>query len=714
MPKRSPSSRKETNNLAVNKKPNDIQNVMELKGFKETARTIFDHCKKIVDADGGYVGLLSEDGREMHLLFLDAGGRPCTVDTARPMPIRGLRGQAIRLRKAVHCNDLPASEWQELLPEGHVRLDNVLFAPLIIQDKVVGLLGLGNKPSGFNEQDAGTATTFADLAAIALQNSRTLESLEHSEERFRSVAQTASDAIISADSQGRIVFWNNAAQAIFGWPADEMIGKLVTKIMPEHYRADHQAGMQRLITTEEARVIGRTVELAGLRRDGSEFPVELSLSKWQTREGIFFAGIVRDITVRRQVEEALRKVHDELELRVQERTAELAKANEVLKIEITERKRAKEEIQRQIKHLNALHTIDIAIAGSLDLHLTLNIALEQIIAQLGMDAADVLLLNPHTQTLEYASGRGFRGKAIERSRCRLGEGHAGRAALERRTVHISDLPAAIQEFVRAELLSGEDFATYTGVPLIAKGEVKGILEVYHRTSFDPSAGLSQVSEPERLSFLEILAGQVAIAVDSAQLFTGLQRSNIELSIAYDTTIEGWSRALDMRDKGTEGHTQRVTELTLQLARGMGMSEAELVHIRRGCLLHDIGKMGIPDNILLKPGPLADEEWVIMRKHPQHAFEMLSPIAYLRPALDIPGCHHEKWDGSGYPRGLKGEQIPLAARIFAVIDVYDAMTSDRPYRKACPKTRVLEHIRAGAGSYFDPKVVEAFLRVTNEA
>ncbi len=184
--------------------------------------------------------------------------------------------------------------------------------------------------------------------------------------------------------------------------------------------------------------------------------------------------------------------------------------------------------------------------------------------------------------------------------------------------------------------------------------------------------------------------------------------NTELMQAYDATIEGWSRALDMRDKETEGHCRRVTDLTLSLARAMGLPPDTLLDVRRGALLHDIGKMGVPDRILLKPGPLSDEEWAIMHRHPAYAHEMLSPIGFLRPALDIPRFHHEKWDGTGYPHGMAREQIPLAARLFAVVDVWDALLSDRPYRQGWPPERVLAHIREGAGSHFDPQVVEAFL------
>lgn len=184
-------------------------------------------------------------------------------------------------------------------------------------------------------------------------------------------------------------------------------------------------------------------------------------------------------------------------------------------------------------------------------------------------------------------------------------------------------------------------------------------------------------------------------------------------MAYDATIEGWSRALDLRDKETEGHTQRVAAMTIDLARALRISNAELVHIRRGALLHDIGKMGVPDAILHKPGPLTDEEWVIMRKHPKLAYDMLSPIEFLRPALHIPGSHHEKWDGTGYPRGLSGEQIPLAARIFAIVDVWDALNSDRPYRDAWPQDKTLEHIRSETGTHFDPHIVDVFLKEISE-
>lgn len=198
------------------------------------------------------------------------------------------------------------------------------------------------------------------------------------------------------------------------------------------------------------------------------------------------------------------------------------------------------------------------------------------------------------------------------------------------------------------------------------------------------------------------------------MVANLNQSRLDLIQAYDETISGWATMLDQRDQDTEGHTRRVSELTLEVARRFGLSEDELIHIKRGALLHDIGKMSVPDQILKKNGPLTPDEWVIMRLHPKVAFDVLEPIEYLRPALEIPYSHHERWDGSGYPRGLRGQDIPLAARIFSVVDVWDAMTSDRPYRRAMEPQEVINHIFEQRGKMFDPQVVDVFWDVIKVA
>jgi len=361
-----------------------------------------------------------------------------------------------------------------------------------------------------------------------------------------------------------------------------------------------------------------------------------------------------------------------------------------------------QETMRRLNHLQTLHSMDQVIASSLDLHITLNILLNHTISQLGVDTADIFLFNPYQQTLQYAVGQGFRTHAVEGAEIYLNDAFAGRSVMERRMVQVFDFAQIIDNEPFARLWTEENFANYICVPLIAKGEIKGVLEVYSRSQFVP--------DPEWLEFLETLAGQAAITIDNAQMFENLQRVNMELAIAYDATIEGWSRAMDLRDKETEGHTKRVTEITVLLAKAMGVTDKEILHIRRGALLHDIGKMGIPDNILLKEGPLTDEEWTVMRTHPGLAHEMLQPIRYLHQSLDIPFSHHEKWDGTGYPRRLAGEQIPLVARIFAVADVWDAVTSERPYRKAWTKKKALQYIKEQSGKQFDPQVIKFFLKV----
>jgi len=370
-------------------------------------------------------------------------------------------------------------------------------------------------------------------------------------------------------------------------------------------------------------------------------------------------------------------------------------------VDIAERKQAEEQIQKQFRRLNTLHTIDMAINSSANIQITLEVLLNQLLSQLNVDATDVLLFNQAAQTLELTAERGFRSTGALPQYQRLGDFFAGQVINQRHTLHIPNMMEAGRQLKRTPMLMNESFTEYIGVPLIAKGQVKGVLEIYQRSPLN-------INE-DWLNFLEVLGGRAAMAIDNSQLLQSLQRSNMDIILAYDATIEGWSRAMDLRDKETEGHTQRVTTMTLKLARAMGIREADIIHIQRGGLLHDIGKLGVPDNILLKAGELTKSEWEIMRQHPTFAFNLLAPIAYLKHAIDIPYCHHEKWDGTGYPRGLEGEQIPLAARIFAIADVWDALTSDRPYRAAWSHEKVLAYIQEQSGKQFDPQVVEAFMK-----
>lgn len=379
---------------------------------------------------------------------------------------------------------------------------------------------------------------------------------------------------------------------------------------------------------------------------------------------------------------------------------ELAAAQDRWHSVATVQKQMEARVQMQTERIDALRTIDLAISSSLDLRVVFAVLLDQVTTHLKTDAASVLLFNSRTQTLQFGGVRGFRTSALLHTQLPLGEGHAGRAAKLRRPITILDLRSEPGQFGRAPYLDAEQFVAYAAVPLIAKGQLKGVLEVFHRSALDP--------DTDWLSFLETLGGQAAVAIDSLSAHRELQEAQLELTQTYEKTLEGWVRALDLRDNETEGHTRRVTEMAVRLARALGLPEEDVMHIRRGALLHDIGKIAIPDAILLKPGPLTSEELAVMRQHTQYAQELLAPIGYLRPAIDIPCCHHERWDGSGYPLGLRGESIPLAARLFAVVDVWDALRSDRPYRPSLPDDQVRDHIARAAGTHFDPEVVKVFL------
>lgn len=358
--------------------------------------------------------------------------------------------------------------------------------------------------------------------------------------------------------------------------------------------------------------------------------------------------------------------------------------------------------QRRLTFIEGLHVVDRAVAASTSIDVTYGVVLSQLINSLGLDAAAVLRLDAQTNQLVCTADIGLHGAALRQTRVALDERLTG--MLEQTAVTTDDLRQYPNAPRRAALI-GDGFAMYATAPIEAHGQLFGVLEGFSRRPL--------ATDDEWRATLSALAGQLAIGIETSQMIRSLQRARHDLAAAYDATIEGWSRALDLRDKETEGHSQRVTGMALLIAAQLGLDEAELIHVRRGALLHDIGKMGVPDAILLKPGALTADEQVIMRQHPQHAYDLLSQIDYLRPALDIPYAHHEKWDGTGYPRGLRAATIPLAARIFAVADVWDALRSDRPYRLGWSDDRVRQHIRDAAGTHFDPAVVAAFLTIESE-
>lgn len=370
--------------------------------------------------------------------------------------------------------------------------------------------------------------------------------------------------------------------------------------------------------------------------------------------------------------------------------------------DITEHELTMERARQQLRQLSALHSIDAALTASFDLEVSLSVILREILGQLHVDAADILLFNPHFHVLEFAAGQGFRNPSFRPPSVRIGRGIAGTAAWERRAVSASDLDDQDLGMTPSVDLAQEGFVGYHAVPLLAKGQIKGVMEVYHRQPLKPTE--------DWLEFLDTLANRAALAIDSSQLFQDLQKTGTELGLAHDLSIEGWLRALEVSGRESAEHVRRMTNMVVEIAQRLGMNDAVLAHLRRGAALHDIGMLGVPEAILFKPGQLSEEEQAIVREHPALAAQILQPLPYLIPALDIPRGHHERWDGSGYPAGLQGEQIPLAARIFAVVDVFDALTDSRPYRPAWTREEALDYVRQHSGRLFDPAVVSVFLKM----
>jgi PAS domain S-box-containing protein len=588
--------------------------------------------------------------------------------------------------------------------EGTEYIRSWMGVPMIARDNLIGYLNLDSSKVDFYTQDhAAIAQTFGNQVAIAIENARLFETEQRRHRESETLRQTAEAITSSLDIRqvlnailnnlSRVVPFDSAALFLIegdmvrltagvGFPDND---KVIDAIFPAS-----NALLQEVWET------GKPLILEDAQADPR-------FEKWAAADqvrgwmGVPLAArgeMVGCITVDNYKPGAYTE-HD----------STLAITFAYQAAAAIDNARLFERSEQQIRQLTVLRDIDSAIASSFDLRVTLDFIVNHAVKELNADAATILLYNPDLEALSIHTQTGFANKQNAPSTyVSIGEDLSGQVALERKLVQIpdlSDLPA----YKNSALVKEEGFKSYFGIPLIGKGQVKGVLEIYVRTIIKPST--------DWLNLLHMLAGQAAIAIDNVELFKNLHRSNLELTLAYDTTLAGWGRALELRDKETQGHTNRVVKLTVELARRMGVTGEELTHIMRGTLLHDIGKMGIPDNVLNKPGTLTEEEWDIMRQHPQYAYDLIYPISYLRPAVEIPYGHHERWDGSGYPLGLKGKEIPLAARIFAVVDIYDALLNERVYREAWPEEKVVEYLKNAAGIELDPAIVEVFLEIIQE-
>jgi len=521
---------------------------------------------------------------------------------------------------------------------------------------LVTLLALGRQGWAYAEN----RSLSVEVRQLGAAERQLLGSLQASESRYQSLVENSSDLVQILSLSGRILYASPSHREKLGFETADLLEQSVSLLL--HPR-DELSFRELLRGAAQHRDLSAPLLYRVRHKEGG----------WVWLEGVAknllhqpaVSGIVlnaRDVTEREEAREKVGQLGAQLETR--------------------------------LERITALHAIDLAISSRISLNVTLDMVLAQVNSQLSVEASAIRLRNRESGLLEFYSGLGFKNVEARDHLLMLGARWAENVLLEGKPLGTRLAPEVYSQWA-----SVEGGVRYFAAPLIIDGQTQGVLEVYQR------GGARR--EREWHHFLETLAGQSALAVENDRLLSDLQRSNRELMAAYNEVIEGWARALDLRDKETEGHSRRVMDLTVRLATRMGLSNEELMHLRRGALLHDIGKMGIPDRILQKPGPLDPDEWTVMRTHPILSYRMLEGIEFLRPALDVPYAHHEKWNGTGYPRGLKGPNIPLSARIFAVVDVWDALTSDRPYHAARSPEESLSIVLEGAGSHFDPEVVRAF-------
>ena len=562
--------------------------------------------------------------------------------------------------RAVHPNDRLniEQEWQRASQTGTESVAEYRF--LHPDGSVTWVIGQAIPETNDRGEVVGYVGTITDITAQKEAES----AIRESGQRFRQLFHASPDAIFLLDPHDPEVKWsivdcNKTACEMTGYSRQELIGQSIY-LLDTHYRDEHE--LQEYL--HNAKSSGtHYFETVHRHRDGRTYPVEVSASIFTYEGRELVLGIDRDITARKLAEAAL---------------------------------------EQRARELETLYQTSLEVNAQSNLDTLLRAIVERAALLIGVESGALFLLDPDRQTLTLTLAHNSPDTLVGLE-IKLGEGLSGRVAKTGKVLAVDDYQGWEG---RLDTLDGIQLRRSLAVPLMVQKRVIGVITIMDRTR-------EGAFTTEEIRLVNLFADQAAIAVENATLYRDLQNSNFELATAYDATIEGWSKALDLRDKETEGHTLRVTALTMEMAGLMDVDEDDLVHIRRGALLHDIGKMGVPDRILFKPDSLSEDEWEIMFQHPVFAHAMLSPIEFLRPALDIPYCHHEKWDGSGYPRKLIGEEIPLAARIFAVADVWDALTSDRPYRPAWTEPQALDYISRQSGKQFDPQVVEVFLQMIAE-
>ena len=725
--------------------------------FKELLSRIADGALKILDAHESDIYLLAEDGKTLNPVIA-LGSQYITEVLATPLSIgASITGKAVQTKKTLVVNDLYGEPAGFHIPDTPQDMDErLLVVPLIMDKKALGALCITRMKTIFSDEDLHMAEAYASLVSTVLHNARTHTDLEHeveertraeealreSEGRYRELTDLLPQTIFEMDLLGNLTFVNKFGFSAFGYKPEDLEKGLnaITMIAePDRERA----------AKDLVRIAGRESipfqEFAMLRKNGSQFS-GIFVANSIIREGKpgGFRGFIIDNTERKQAEEALCKSEESYRglfntvseaIYIQDRNGKFLDVNEgaermygyphdyfigqTLELVSAPDKNDFEKVKCAVKKAfgGAPQTFEFwgkrsngeVFPKEVSLYKGTYLGQDVVIAM----ASDI-------------TGRKQAEDALRESEAR----YRNLVELSPDAISvISEEKIAYMNRAGIKLLGVKSKQELVGTPFydIIVPENRPAIHtrftqgIRREDSINPMEMKFQRPDGKLLD-VEVSAmsifyqGRDSIQIVARDITERIQsqltavRANFELQEAYEATLEGWSRALEMRERETAGHSKRVAELTVSLAQTLGVPQPEHMNIYRGALLHDIGKMSIPDRILLKPEPLTEEEWVIMRQHPVYAYQMLAPIAYLNKALAIPYSHHEHWDGSGYPSGLKGDAIPMAARIFAVVDEWDALTSDRPYRRAWTPETARDYLRKQSGKRFDPYIVDAFLRL----
>lgn len=734
---------------------------------------IHETLKKLVSVDNFYIALYDPEK--------DLISFPYFVDQFDPTPApkkpgRGLTEYVLRNRRPVTINP---ETFQDLVEQGEVESMGApsldwIGVPLKVEQEIIGVMVAQTYSSGirYSKKDEQILSFVSSQIATVIDRKHHEQKLLTSQKRNQLLIEASTDGIFLVTLDGSIIDCNDISLQMFGFTHDEMMKLNIRNLIEPEFHPIIEG--IKLWSIDHGEVIR---DLVNIRKDGTKFPVEISVRKTSVDESAVVVIYIRDITEQKATAQTIVENEQRFRTLTESTTAgifiyrgdryiyvnpmwcqitgfpveklmrmkpldimspdtnlevinhiEQAKDGEINRarvevsittqagetsiidlmvtrilfegqpaiigtaIDITNRKQREHELEVIAKMSESLRT-------NINRDEVLNTAIEKIAAIMKLDGAVITLLNPTKEmivaTKTYSDWAPLENLVYEKS-----QGLSGHVILTG-LPYLNNHPLTDSYFIRPELI--RDYGSIAGVPLLVKGEIIGAMLIGSREKF----------KENDLRLLRAIGDLTASALHRAALFEQTTLQTDELRQAYDSTLEGWALALELRDKETQGHSVRIATLTLKLARRLQIPENEMENIRRGALLHDIGKLGVPDTILLKNGALTPEEWEIMKMHPTYAYNMLSQIKFFQDAIDIPFCHHEWYDGSGYPRGLEGKNIPLAARIFSIIDVWDALRSNRPYREAWDKDQVLSHIINQAGTHFDPDIVNEFIQMIVE-